>query len=50
MHDLLVPDVALLEKWLADTGYESYICDQCSGLHVSALQGLDGILDSRLFC
>ncbi|WP_281645596.1 YbjN domain-containing protein [Parendozoicomonas sp. Alg238-R29] len=49
MHDLLIPDVALLETWLTETGYESYICDQCSGLHVSALQSMDGILDSRLF-
>ena len=49
MHDLLVPDIALLEKWLSDSDYESTICDQCSGLHISALQSLDGILDSRLF-
>ena len=49
MHDLLVPDIALLEKWLGESGYETYICDQCSGLHISALQAADGVLDSRLF-
>ncbi len=49
MHDLLVPDVALLEKWLGDSGYESYVCDQCHGLHISAIQTLEGVLDSRLF-
>ncbi|MCL6271688.1 YbjN domain-containing protein [Sansalvadorimonas sp. 2012CJ34-2] len=49
MQDLLVPDTALLEKWLSDAGYQSYICDQCSGLHISALQTMDGIVDSRLF-
>ncbi|CAM3693431.1 YbjN domain-containing protein [Parendozoicomonas haliclonae] len=49
MHDLLVPDIALVEKWLGEAGYESYICDQCSGLHISALQSSEGVLDSRLF-
>ncbi len=49
MHDLLVPDFALIEKWLGESGHESYICDQCSGLHISALQAQDGVLDSRLF-
>ncbi len=49
MHDLLVPDIALLEKWLSEVGYQSYVCDQCSGLHISSLQAQDGVLDSRLF-
>ena len=49
MHDLLVPDIALLETWLGESGYETYICDQCAGLHISALQSQDSVLDSRLF-
>ena len=49
MHDLLVPDFALIEKWLRESGHEFYVCDQCSGLHISALHTLEGVLDCRVF-
>ncbi len=49
MHDLLVPDIALLEKWLDKAGYETSICEECNGLHVNAMQAEEGVVDSRLF-
>lgn len=49
MLALLVPDAAQVERWLRQAGIHHYICDQCHGLHLSELQGRDGVLDSRLF-
>jgi hypothetical protein len=42
-------DQGQLEKWLNRAGISHYICDQCNGLHLSALQELEGVADSRLF-
>ena len=49
MHELLIPDGAQIETWLRQAGYEFWLCDRCDGLHISTLQQLDGVLDSRLF-
>ena len=49
MHELLIPDVPQIETWLRQAGHEFWMCDRCEGLHLSALQQLDGVLDSRLF-
>lgn len=49
MLALLVPDATQVERWLRQAGIHHYICDQCHGLHLSELQGRDGVLDSRLF-
>lgn len=46
---LLVPDAAQVERWLQQASIHHYICDQCHGLHLSELQGRDGVLDSRIF-
>lgn len=42
-------DAAQVEAWMKAAGLDYYICDQCHGLHLSELQGRDGILDARLF-
>jgi hypothetical protein len=38
-----------LERWLSRAGIDYYLCDQCNGLHLSGLQELEGVVDSRLF-
>lgn len=49
MHELLIPDVARIETWLIQAGYEFWMCDHCESVHFSELHRLDGVLDSRLF-
>jgi hypothetical protein len=49
MQKMVVPDLAQIKAWLKRAGHESWSCEYCDGLHVSSLQSLDGVLDSRLF-
>ena len=49
MTSIQVPDKALLQEWLDATGTEHYLCGQCEGLHIRALQDTPGVIDSRLF-
>ena len=44
-----VPDKSLLQDWLEQSGLEYYLCGQCEGLHIRALQDAPGVVDSRLF-
>lgn len=39
----------LVEAWLNAARLEFNTCDQCPGLHLPALQNLEGVIDSRLF-
>lgn len=45
----VIPDRSQLEQWLGRAGFDHYTCDQCTGLHLSSLQELEGVVDSRLF-
>ncbi|MFA5493249.1 MAG: YbjN domain-containing protein [Porticoccaceae bacterium] len=38
-----------LHQWLRDANIEYYLCNQCNGLHLSSIQGLAGVVESRLF-
>jgi hypothetical protein len=49
MSSLRKPDKDLLIEWLDASRLEHYTCDQCEGLHLRALQELEGVIDSRLF-
>jgi hypothetical protein len=49
MSDHMALDQGQLESWLNRAGISHYICDQCNGLHLSGLQELEGVADSRLF-
>ncbi len=49
MQKLVIPDRQQVEIWLDQAGHEFWACDRCDGLHISSLQSLDGVLDSRLF-
>lgn len=42
-------DAEQLKDWLKTAGFDHYTCDQCNGLHLSRLQELVGVVDSRLF-
>src|SRR5690606_38595946 len=49
MLSLVTPDAGQVERWLRQAGIQHYICDQCHGLHISELQGREGVIDARLF-
>ena len=49
MTAIRVPDRDLLQDWLDQAGTEYYLCGQCEGLHIRALQDARGVIDSRLF-
>ena len=42
------PDIPLLKNWLDNTHVGHYLCGQCDGLHLRALQELEAVVDSRL--
>ena len=46
---LRIPDKTVLQDWLADAETECYLCGQCEGLHIRALQDGSSVIDSRLF-
>lgn len=43
------PTRELLTKWLGEAHVEFSECGQCEGLHLVALQEIEGLIDSRLF-
>lgn len=49
MRKLVIPDLQQVAEWLNKDGHEFWMCDRCEGLHISSIQSLDGVLDSRLF-
>ena len=36
-------------RWLTAGYIDHYVCENCHGIHLSELQELDGVLESRLF-
>ena len=44
-----VPDKALLQDWLDQSGTQYYQCGHCEGLHIHSLKETLGVNDSRLF-
>jgi hypothetical protein len=49
MSAIVDVDRATLQAWLDNADTEYYLCNQCEGLHLPALQQLEGAVDSRLF-
>jgi hypothetical protein len=43
------PDRNLLKRWLEEARVQFSECGECDGLHLAALQGIEGVIDSRLF-
>jgi hypothetical protein len=46
---LLRPDREQLMRWLEEARVQFSECGECEGLHLAALQGIEGVVDSRLF-
>lgn len=49
MTELKQPDQQLLQAWLTDIHVEHHLCGECEGLHINALQSLEGVVNSRVF-
>lgn len=49
MSGSAAPDQGQLEHWMNRAGISFYLCDQCNGLHISAVQEVEGVADARLF-
>lgn len=49
MNTLHAPTTELAAQWLDDLGIDYYTCEHCTGLHLTGLPTLDGLLESRLF-
>lgn len=43
------PDRDRLKRWLQAARVDFSECGECEGLHLSALRGVEGVIDSRLF-
>ncbi|MEE4279201.1 MAG: YbjN domain-containing protein [Halieaceae bacterium] len=43
------PDRSLLKRWLEEARVQYSECGECEGLHLAALQSIEGVIDSRLF-
>lgn len=49
MEKLYKLDRAQLMRWLREARVEFSECGECEGLHLAALKGIEGVIDSRLF-
>lgn len=38
-----------LKRWLGEAGFDYYLCEHCHGLHLTHIQSLEGVVESRLF-
>lgn len=49
MEPLFVPDADQVRRWLNEGSITNYMCEHCDGIHLSELQRMEGVLDSRIF-
>lgn len=49
MEPIFVPDSEQVRRWLNEGSTTNFVCEHCDGLHLTDLQQLDGVLDSRIF-
>ena len=42
-------DADQVKRWLQQANIQHYICEHCHALHLSELQGREGVVDARLF-
>ena len=38
----------MMQDWLEQAGTDFYLCNQCDGIHLRALQDTQGVIDSCL--
>ncbi|VAX76666.1 Uncharacterized protein YbjN [Serratia symbiotica] len=48
MDSLVVPDLALLRRWLDQTGISFFECNSCQALHLPHMQNFDGVFDAKV--
>lgn len=48
MDSLIVPDLALLRRWLDQSGISFFECDSCQALHLPHMQNFDGVFDAKI--
>ncbi|ATA21428.1 MAG: YbjN domain-containing protein [Gibbsiella quercinecans] len=48
MDSLIVPDLALLRRWLDQLGISFFECDACQALHLPHMQNFDGVFDAKI--
>jgi len=49
MSEAQTPLADQLHQWLRNARIDYYLCNHCNGLHLSDIQGLVGVVESRLF-
>ncbi|RCU50548.1 MULTISPECIES: YbjN domain-containing protein [Corallincola] len=50
MVDTLIrPDRDQIQHWLDSFSVETYLCDNCQAIHLTALQRCEGVMEARLF-
>lgn len=49
MLGVIHADADQIKQWLQQANIQHYICEHCHGLHLSELQGREGVVDARLF-
>ena len=49
MLGVIQADADQIKQWLQQANIQHYICEHCHGLHLSELQGREGVVDARLF-
>lgn len=48
MSALLIPDLALLRRWLDQLAITFFECDVCQALHLPHMQNFDSIFDAKI--
>ncbi|WP_114193466.1 YbjN domain-containing protein [Edaphovirga cremea] len=48
MDSLIVPDLALMRRWLDQLGISFFECDSCQALHLPHMQNFDGVFDAKI--
>lgn len=48
METLIVPDLALMRRWLEQLGVSFFECDSCQALHLPHLQDVNGVFDAKV--
>lgn len=48
MDTLIVPDLAMMRRWLEQLGISFFECDACQALHLPHMQNIDGVFDAKV--
>ncbi|NIG62204.1 MAG: YbjN domain-containing protein [Serratia symbiotica] len=48
MDSLVVPNLALLQRWLDQSGISFFECNSCQALHLPHMKNFDGVFDAKV--